>query len=109
MVATIFGARGQQSRTLTAQEVSVIIHWPPVDPCTESFPEKMPWHNVGVVFHNRENDLITRGNAFTAKVLSTRLIASVALQVKMISSFKCALTSRATLVRAPSYASVAAF
>jgi hypothetical protein len=60
-----------------------------------------------VVLHNREHDLVARPEV-GAEELATRLIASVTLWVRMISSVLGALRKRRTVSRAFSYLAVAA-
>ena len=56
-----------------------------------------PRQQVGVVFRNREDDLVTRAEIRRPQVLAIRLIPSVEPRVKMISFGLGALMNRATV------------
>ena len=63
-----------------------------------SVSQHLPRHDIGVMFHLRNDDLVALAR-FAGPSAATRLIASVALRVKMISP-----GSRALMKRAPSRA-----
>ena len=48
----------QQLLELIDQEIAVIVHGRPFDRRAMAFPEEMPGHDVGMVLHDREDDLV---------------------------------------------------
>jgi hypothetical protein len=40
------------------QEIAFVVHVSPFDDGAMTFPEEMPGHDVGMVLHDREHDLV---------------------------------------------------
>ena len=54
------GARGQQLLEFVEQEIAVVVDRRPFDHRAMPLAQEMPGHDVGVVLHDREHDLVAR-------------------------------------------------
>ena len=52
------GARGQQLLEFVDQEIAFVVDRRPFDHRAMALPEEMPGHDVGMVLHDREHDLV---------------------------------------------------
>jgi len=59
------GAVGQQFFELVDQEIAFVIDRRPFDDGAMAFPEEMPGHDIGMVLHDREHDLVARLHMLT--------------------------------------------
>ena len=53
-----FGTRPQKFLKLVEEKIAIVVDRRPFDDNAVAFPEEMPGHDVGVVLHDREHDLI---------------------------------------------------
>ena len=61
------GARRQQLLELVEQEIAVLVDRRPLDHRALALAQEMPRHDVGVVLHDREHDLVARLDALAAE------------------------------------------
>ena len=58
VIATSLVRVGQQLFELVDQEIAFVVDRRPFDDGAMAFPEEMPGHDVGMVLHDREHDLV---------------------------------------------------
>ncbi len=107
MTATSFG-----SRVRSRSNASMSSRWSDVERNIGDLEplllgEEVPGDEVGVVFHDGEDDQVALAKLRRPQVWATRLIASVVLRTKMHSLGEAALMKAATRWRASSYLLVA--
>ena len=61
------GARREQLLELVEQEIAVVVDRRPLDHRTLALAQKMPGHDVGMVLHDRQDDLVALFDAFGAE------------------------------------------
>src|SRR5215467_13336357 len=49
----------QQLLEFVEQEIAIVVNWRPFDHCALAFPQKVPWHDIGMVLHDGEDNFIT--------------------------------------------------
>ncbi len=59
---------------------ALFIQWHKDDSASDSFSQLLPWHNVGVMFSNRQQYRIATSQIRIAQVRATVLIAAVVPQ-----------------------------
>ena len=58
VIATSLGPRRQQLLEFVDQEIAFVVDRRPFDHGAMALPEEMPGHDVGMVLHDREHDLV---------------------------------------------------
>jgi len=72
------GLRAQRPLERIKRKVSIVVDIHPFQDGALALTEKMPGHDIGVVLHNRKDDLIASLMKASPNEAATRLMASVA-------------------------------
>src|SRR6185437_757753 len=62
-----FGSRCEQLLEFVEQKIAFVVDRRPLDHGTLALAQEMPWHDVGVVLHDRKNDFVARLDALTTE------------------------------------------
>ncbi len=67
VMATSLGARRQQLLEFVDEEIALVVDRRPFDHRALALAQEMPRHDVGVVLHDREHDLVAGLDALAAE------------------------------------------
>jgi len=93
-------ARPEQALHLGKLELALVGDGHDAQARSDPLAQHLPGHDVGVVFHRGDDDLVSRAHVSVAVASRHQVIASVAPRTNTISSACCALTKRRAF-RAP--------